>query len=140
MPPTTMTEKSASLTWTRKHLLGLQELSAAEITQILDQAAEFKRLAAAGETKLKALSGTVVANLFFEPSTRTRTSFSLAAKRLSADTVDFTAFGGYVSGNTPIQLTLTAVPEPAAGAVAIGVEVTAVLAAELTLPMTSLMV
>ncbi len=97
MPPTTMTEKSASLTWTRKHLLGLQELSAAEITQILDQAAEFKRLAAAGETKLKALSGTVVANLFFEPSTRTRTSFSLAAKRLSADTVDFTASGSSVS-------------------------------------------
>ena len=94
MPPTTMTEKSASLTWTRKHLLGLQELSAAEITQILDQAAEFKRLAAAGETKLKALSGTVVANLFFEPSTRTRTSFSLAAKRLSADTVDFSGVFG----------------------------------------------
>jgi aspartate carbamoyltransferase catalytic subunit len=77
--------------WTRKHLLGLQELSGDEITMILDQAAEFKRMAEAGETKLNALNGTVVANLFFEPSTRTKTSFSLAAKRLSADTVDFTA-------------------------------------------------
>ena len=63
-------------TWTRRHLLGLQELTADEITSILDQAAEFKRLAARGETKLDTLRGTVVANLFFEPSTRTRTSFS----------------------------------------------------------------
>lgn len=91
------TETKASPQWTRKHLLGLQELSAEEITLILDKAAEFKRLAASGETKLKALSGTVVANLFFEPSTRTRTSFSLAAKRLSADTVDFSSSGSSVS-------------------------------------------
>lgn len=79
--------------WTKKHLLGLQDLTAEEITLILDQAAEFKRLAVQGETKLDALSGTVVANLFFEPSTRTRTSFSLAAKRLSADTIDFSSAG-----------------------------------------------
>lgn len=83
--------------WARKHLLGLEELTASEITLILDQAAEFKRLAAEGETKLNALAGTVVANLFFEPSTRTRTSFSLAAKRLSADTVDFSARGSSLS-------------------------------------------
>jgi aspartate carbamoyltransferase catalytic subunit len=83
--------------WTRKHLLGLEELTAAEITLILDQAAEFKRLAAEGETKLRVLSGVVVANLFFEASTRTRTSFSLAAKRLSADTIDFTASGSSLS-------------------------------------------
>ena len=82
---------AAGVRWTKKHLLGLEELSADEITLILDQAAEFKRLAAEGETKLSPLQGTVVANLFFEPSTRTKTSFSLAAKRLSADTVDFTA-------------------------------------------------
>jgi aspartate carbamoyltransferase catalytic subunit len=79
--------------WTRKHLLGLEDLSAEEINLILDQAAEFKRLAADGQVKLKALQGTVVGNLFFEPSTRTRTSFSLAAKRLSADTVDFSSSG-----------------------------------------------
>lgn len=79
--------------WQRKHILGLEDLSADEITLILDQAAEFKRLAQAGETKIDALAGKVVANLFFEPSTRTRTSFGLAAKRLSADTVDFSSAG-----------------------------------------------
>ena len=85
------------LRWTRRHLLGLADLSAGEITSILDQAEEFKRLAAAGETKLNALAGTVVANLFFENSTRTRTSFSLAAKRLSADTIDFSSSGSSLS-------------------------------------------
>lgn len=88
---------SAATVWTRQHLLGLQELSAAEITLILDQAAEFKRLHAAGETKLTSLKGVTVGNLFFEPSTRTKTSFSLAAKRLSADTVDFTSAGSSLS-------------------------------------------
>ena len=91
MTPSTDQEESATTRWTQKHLLGLEHLSAEEITLILDQAATFKRLALEGETKLNALAGTVVANLFFEPSTRTRTSFSLAAKRLSADTIDFTA-------------------------------------------------
>ena len=88
---------TATRAWTRQHLLGLEELSGEEITTILDQAAEFKRLAADGEAKLNLLSGTVVANLFFEPSTRTRTSFSLAAKRLSADTIDFTSSGSSLS-------------------------------------------
>ena len=83
--------------WNRKHLLGLEELSSDEITLILDQADEFRELIERGESKLGALAGTVVANLFFEPSTRTRTSFSLAAKRLSADTVDFTSSGSSLS-------------------------------------------
>ena len=83
--------------WSKKHLLGLEELSAEEIMLILDQAAEFKRLASQGETKLGVLNGRVVANLFFEPSTRTRTSFSLAAKRLSADTIDFSSDGSSLS-------------------------------------------
>ena len=83
--------------WTRKHLLGLEELSAQEIVTILDLAAEFKRRAVDGENKRNDLLGTVVANLFFENSTRTRTSFSLAAKRLSADTVDFSASGSSLS-------------------------------------------
>ncbi|MDA1016625.1 MAG: aspartate carbamoyltransferase catalytic subunit [Planctomycetota bacterium] len=89
--------KTATASWTRKHLLGLQELSAEEITMILDQAAEFQEMAARGEPKIDALSGTVVANLFFEPSTRTKMSFSLAAKRLSADTLDFTAAASSLS-------------------------------------------
>ncbi|MBA3315236.1 MAG: aspartate carbamoyltransferase catalytic subunit [Planctomycetaceae bacterium] len=83
--------------WTRRHLLGLEELSPTEILCLLDRAEEFKRLADAGATKLDLLAGTVVANLFFEPSTRTRTSFGLAAKRLSADTVDFSSSGSSVS-------------------------------------------
>ncbi len=93
--PTTELQDGAA--WTRKHLLGLEELSAAEVTQILDQAAEFKRLNAQGETKLSVLAGVTIGNLFFEPSTRTKTSFSLAAKRLSADTVDFTTAGSSLS-------------------------------------------
>lgn len=83
--------------WTRAHLLGLEPLSAAEITHILDTAAEFKRLHSIGETRLATLKGVTVGNLFFEPSTRTRTSFSLAAKRLSADTVDFSSAGSSLS-------------------------------------------
>lgn len=97
MNPTAPSQTATTPSWTKKHLLGLQELTADEITMILDQAAEFKQMAEQGESKLKALSGTVVANLFFEPSTRTRTSFSLAAKRLSADTVDFTSSGSSLS-------------------------------------------
>ena len=94
--------------WKRRHLLGLQELSPEELTVILDQAAEFKRRAVQGETKLDWLRGTVVANLFFEASTRTRTSFSLAAKRLSADTIDFTASGSSLSkGETFVDTALT---------------------------------
>jgi len=92
-----MDTATSSVPWCRPHLLGLEHLSAAEIMQILDQAAEFKRLYAAGETKLDLLKGVTVGNLFFEPSTRTRTSFSLAAKRLSADTVDFSASGSSLS-------------------------------------------
>jgi aspartate carbamoyltransferase catalytic subunit len=88
---------SPSASWSRKHLLGLQELSADEIVLILDRAAEFKRLFAEGCTKLEHLKGVTVGNLFFEPSTRTKTSFSLAAKRLSADTVDFTASSSSLS-------------------------------------------
>ncbi len=79
--------------WTRKHLLGLQELTATEIETILDEAGRYKSRWNAGETKFDDLKGIAVANLFFEPSTRTKTSFSLAAKRLSADTVDSRAAG-----------------------------------------------
>jgi aspartate carbamoyltransferase catalytic subunit len=94
--------------WPREHLLGLQQLRSDEITAILDRAAEFKQLVDAGESKLALLSGVVVGNLFFEPSTRTRTSFSIAAKRLGADTVDFSASGSSLSkGETFIDTALT---------------------------------
>lgn len=93
--------------WTRRHLLGLEKLSREEIEIILDHAAYFKTLQKT-RSKLDHLRGVVVANLFFEPSTRTKTSFNLAAKRLSADTVDFTASGSSLSkGETFIDTALT---------------------------------
>ena len=77
--------------WTRRHLLGLEELSRDEIGIILDAAGEFVDEGLRRGKRPPYLKGKVVVNLFFEPSTRTRTSFGLAAKRLSADTVDFTS-------------------------------------------------
>jgi aspartate carbamoyltransferase catalytic subunit len=75
--------------WTRKHLLSLEELSADEIRIILDQADAFKEVSTRSIKKVPALRGRVVVNAFFEDSTRTRTSFALAAQRLSADVIDF---------------------------------------------------
>ncbi|MCA8936747.1 MAG: aspartate carbamoyltransferase catalytic subunit [Planctomycetes bacterium] len=75
-------------TWTRKDLLGLEELDREEIEHILDTATGFKEISTRSIKKAPALRGKVVLNLFFEPSTRTKASFSLAAQRLSADLVD----------------------------------------------------
>ena len=83
--------------WTRKHLLGLEDLSAEEILAILDTAESFAEISTRSRKKVPALQGRIVFNLFFENSTRTRTSFSLAAKRLSADTQDFSASGSSLS-------------------------------------------
>src|SRR5918993_4062850 len=80
---------SNTLTWTRKHLLTLEELSADEIRFILDTADSFKEVSTRSVKKVPALRGRVVVNAFFEDSTRTRTSFSLAAQRMSADIIDF---------------------------------------------------
>ena len=77
--------------WTREHLLGLRDLTAEEITLVLDNAAGFKSAGMARRKKLAPLVGKTVVNLFFENSTRTRTSFEIAAKRLSADVVNFSA-------------------------------------------------
>ena len=77
--------------WTRKDLLGLRELSAEEIRAILATAESFREISLRPIKKVPALRGRTVVNLFFEPSTRTRTSFELAAKRLSADIVNITA-------------------------------------------------
>ncbi len=77
--------------WTRRHLLALEDLSRDEIVAILDTAERYVDVSQGRGKKPTDLQGKVVVNLFFEPSTRTRTSFSLAAKRLSADTIDFTA-------------------------------------------------
>jgi aspartate carbamoyltransferase catalytic subunit len=84
-------------TWTRKHLLTLEELSADELRFILDTADTFKEVSTRSIKKVPALRGRVVVNAFFEDSTRTRTSFELAAQRLSADVIAFTEKGSSVS-------------------------------------------
>ena len=77
--------------WTRQHLLDLEGLSAEELNVILDSAVAFKEATVNCSQKLSVLAGRTCANLFFENSTRTRTSFSLAARRLGADAIDFSA-------------------------------------------------
>ena len=77
--------------WTRKHLLDLQSLTAEEILYVLDTAREFKAVGERQIKKVPALRGKTLINLFIEPSTRTRISFELAALRLSADVINFTA-------------------------------------------------
>lgn len=79
------------MTWTRKDLLTLSELSAEEIGFILDTAAEFKGVGKRRLKKVPSLRGKTLVNLFVEASTRTRISFELAAVRLSADVVNITA-------------------------------------------------
>ena len=83
--------------WTRRHLLDLESLSVEELTAILDTAATFKRVTDGCRRKLPLLAGKTTANLFFENSTRTRTSFGLAARRLGADVVEFTASSSSLS-------------------------------------------
>ncbi len=79
------------MNWTRRHLLTIEELSAEEIMLVLDTAASFKEVSTRTIKKVPALRGKTVVSLFMEPSTRTRVSFELAAKRLSADTLSITA-------------------------------------------------
>src|SRR5438876_287464 len=79
------------MTWNRKHLLDIESLSPDEITLVLDTARAFKAVGERAIKKVPALRGKTVINLFIEPSTRTRISFELAAIRLSADVINFTA-------------------------------------------------
>ncbi len=82
--------KGKQFEWKHKHLLGLRELNAEEITYILETAEGFEQISRRAVKKAPALRGKVVVNLFFEDSTRTRNSFALAASRLSADIIEFT--------------------------------------------------
>ena len=82
--------------WTRKDLLGIAELSAEEITLILDTAESFREVSERPIKKVPTLRGKTVVNLFFEPSTRTRTSFEIAEKRLSADSINMSTSGSSV--------------------------------------------
>ncbi len=96
--------RDLSARWHRKCLLGLEELTAEEIGVLLDTADLFRQAFDAGERKFSLLSGKTCVNLFFENSTRTRTSFSLAARRLGADVVDFSASTSSLSkGETVID-------------------------------------
>ncbi len=77
--------------WNRKDLVGIRELSAEEITLVLDTADAFKQVGTRDVKKVPALRGKTLVNFFIEPSTRTRTSFELAATRLSADVINISA-------------------------------------------------
>src|SRR5262249_14844555 len=79
---------AAQPVWRRKDLLSLEELSREAIFTVLEQAAGFKEISTRSIKKAPTLRGKVVLTLFYEPSTRTRASFSLAAQRLSADVLE----------------------------------------------------
>lgn len=83
--------------WPHRHLLGLDELSAEDIRFVLQTARGFEDVSTRSVKKVPALRGRVVANLFFEDSTRTSNSFQLAAQRLSADVLNFAGKGSSVS-------------------------------------------
>jgi len=102
-------EERVAVTMLRqKHLLGISDLSREEITLILDTAEAMKEIGSRTIKKVPALRGKTVVNLFFEPSTRTRTSFEIAEKRLSADTLNI-AIGSssVVKGETLADTALT---------------------------------
>ena len=84
-------------TWNRHHVLTLADFTKAEYDTVLQTAASFQEVLSRRTKKVPSLQGQVVANLFFEPSTRTRSSFELAAKRLSADTLNFTSANSSIS-------------------------------------------
>jgi len=101
---TASADRASEFVWTRKDLVGLDELSAEEITHILDTAESFKEVSTRSIKKVPALRGKVVGLMFFEDSTRTRMSFELAASRLSADTILLTAKGSSVAkGETTLD-------------------------------------
>ena len=97
-------KKAKKFQWTRKHLIGLSDLSRQEIEFILDTAKGFEEVSTRSIKKAPPLRGKVVVNMFFEDSTRTRNSFTLAANRLSADVIEFTKKSSSVSkGETLID-------------------------------------
>lgn len=91
--------------WTKHHLLDLQSLSREELETILETAKSFKEVSARDVKKVPALRGKTIVSLFLEPSTRTRGSFELAAKRLSADTINMSGTGSSLSkGETILDM------------------------------------
>ena len=98
---------SAAGVWNRKHLLGIAELSAAELELVLDTAESFREVAERPIKKVPTLRGKTVINLFLEPSTRTRASFEIAEKRMSADNINLgTAGSSLEKGETLTDMAL----------------------------------
>ncbi len=92
------------VSWERKDLLAIADLSADEIELILDTADSFREIATRPIKKVPTLRGRTVVNLFFEPSTRTRSSFEIAEKRLSADSINFSSSSsGLVKGESLVD-------------------------------------
>jgi aspartate carbamoyltransferase catalytic subunit len=107
--PTASASKTAKapVVWDRKDLLGISDLSASEIELILDTAESFSEIGDRAIKKVPTLRGKTVMNLFFEASTRTRSSFEIAEKRLSADSLNFSTSGSALEkGETLIDTTL----------------------------------
>ena len=97
----------AGVVWTRRHLLGIADLSAEEITLLLDTAEPFCEVATRTIKKVPTLRGRTVVNAFFEASTRTRSSFEIAEKRLSADSINLgTAGSSLEKGETLVDTAL----------------------------------
>jgi aspartate carbamoyltransferase catalytic subunit len=92
--------------WTHKHLLGLEDLTREELLHIVATAEGFQEISTRSIKKVPPLRGRVVVNLFFEDSTRTRMSFTLAAQRLSADVLDFSAGSSSVSKGESLRDTI----------------------------------
>ena len=90
----------------RKHLLGLEGMNARELTEILDLAGTFEEILERPVKKVPTLRGRTIVNAFFEPSTRTRVSFELAQKRLSADVVNISTAGSSLSKGETLRDTV----------------------------------
>src|SRR5438309_6470244 len=102
-----------------KHLLSITQLSREEIVRILDTAESFREVGTRVIKKVPALRGRTVVNLFYENSTRTRISFELAAKRLSADVINFSTGGSSVSKGESLKDTALTLQAMGADAIVI---------------------
>ncbi len=110
-----MTPAPAPIEFPHRHLLGIEGLSPGEITALLDLADSYVALNRRADKKTDLLRGRTLINLFFESSTRTRTSFELAGKRLGAATINMSVGASSIKkGETMIDtaMTLTAIPPP----------------------------
>jgi aspartate carbamoyltransferase catalytic subunit len=94
----------------RKDLLGIAELEPWEVELILDSAQTFLEVAQRPIKKVPTLRGKTVVNLFFEPSTRTRSSFEIAEKRLSSDSLNFSSSSSALAASTPASSTPATAP------------------------------